>query len=43
MSYFKYENINIYYKVSGEGRPLVIIHGDTASSKNVYTRIKILF
>lgn len=33
MSYFEFENFKIYYKVSGEGEPLVIIHGDTASSK----------
>lgn len=33
MSYFEFENFKIYYKVSGEGKPLVIIHGDTASSK----------
>lgn len=40
MSYFKYENINIYYRVSGEGRPLVIIHGDTASSKMFTPELK---
>jgi len=40
MSYFKYENINIYYRVSGEGRPLVIIHGDTASSKMFIPELK---
>gem|GEM_PF-4582433 len=33
MSYNKYKNVNIYYRVYGEGIPLVIIHGDTASSK----------
>jgi pimeloyl-ACP methyl ester carboxylesterase len=40
MSYFKYENINIYYRVSGEGTPLVIIHGDTASSKMFIPELK---
>ncbi|MGN0144577.1 MAG: alpha/beta fold hydrolase [Clostridium sp.] len=35
MSYFKYNNYNIYYNVCGEGKPLVIIHGDTASSKMI--------
>ncbi len=40
MSYFKYKNINIYYRVSGEGRPLVIIHGDTASSKMFIPELK---
>lgn len=33
MSYFNYDNYKIYYNVTGEGKPLVIIHGDTASSK----------
>lgn len=33
MSYFKYQNFNIFYKVYGKGKPLIIIHGDTASSK----------
>ncbi len=40
MSYFKYKNFNIYYKVYGEGRPLVIIHGDTASSKMFIPELK---
>ncbi|EJO5349149.1 alpha/beta hydrolase [Clostridium botulinum] len=40
MSYFKYKNFNIYYKVYGEGDPLVIIHGDTASSKMFIPELK---
>ncbi|MCT4545044.1 MAG: alpha/beta hydrolase [Vallitalea sp.] len=40
MAYFKYENINIYYKVYGKGRPLIIIHGDTASSKMFIPELK---
>lgn len=40
MSYFKYQNFNIYYKVYGEGKPLVIIHGDTASSKMFMPELK---
>ncbi len=40
MSYFKYQNFNIYYKVYGEGKPLVIIHGDTASSKMFIPELK---
>lgn len=40
MSYFKYENFNIYYKIYGEGKPLVIIHGDTASSKMFMPELK---
>ncbi len=33
MSFFKYKNKNIYYKVTGEGKPVVFLHGNTASSK----------
>lgn len=40
MSYFEFENIKIYYRVSGEGEPLVIIHGDTASSKMFIPELK---
>lgn len=40
MSYFKYKNLNIYYKVYGKGEPLVIIHGDTASSKMFIPELK---
>lgn len=40
MSYFKFENSKIYYRVSGEGSPLIIIHGDTASSKMFMSELK---
>lgn len=40
MSYLKYEGKNIYYKACGEGRPLIIIHGDTASSKMLMPEVK---
>lgn len=33
MAYFKYENKKIYYKEIGSGVPLILLHGDTASSK----------
>ena len=33
MSYFIYETKNIYYQVTGRGKPLMLLHGDTASSK----------
>ncbi|MBS6115696.1 alpha/beta fold hydrolase [Thomasclavelia spiroformis] len=33
MSYFKYYDKNIYYSVIGEGTPLMLLHGNTASSK----------
>jgi len=32
MSYYEQQGYKIYYKVCGEGDPLVIIHGSTASS-----------
>jgi len=33
MSYFTYENKNIYYSITGDGKPVVLLHGDTASSR----------
>lgn len=33
MSYLKYGGQNIYYEKSGSGLPLILLHGDTASSK----------
>lgn len=33
MSYFKYAEKNIYYEEIGTGFPVVLLHGDTASSK----------
>lgn len=32
MAYFKYNDKNIYYKEIGEGKPLIFLHGNTASS-----------
>ncbi|MFX0203857.1 MAG: alpha/beta fold hydrolase [Candidatus Hodarchaeota archaeon] len=32
MSYYTHEEYTIYYKVCGEGEPLLLIHGSTASS-----------
>lgn len=40
MSYFKYKNSKIYYDKFGTGKPLVIIHGDTASSKMIMSEAK---
>lgn len=40
MSYFMYENTNIFYKVAGHGEALVIVHGDTASSKMLMSEMK---
>lgn len=38
MSYFKYKSKNIYYQEIGEGRPLLLLHGNTASS-NMFSSI----
>lgn len=32
MSYFKYQSKRIFYKEAGNGKPLIMLHGDTASS-----------
>lgn len=32
MSYFYYQSKKIFYKETGTGKPLVMLHGDTASS-----------
>lgn len=32
MSYFNFENKKVYYNSIGEGQPLMLLHGDTASS-----------
>lgn len=36
MSYFQYENKNIFYSESGSGAPLLLLHGNTASSNMFY-------
>lgn len=33
MSYFDYEGKQIYYEIIGEGKPLMLLHGNTSSSK----------
>lgn len=33
MSYFEFEGKKIFYSESGSGRPLLLLHGNTASSK----------
>lgn len=38
MGYFNYNNKRIYYNESGAGRPLVLLHGNTASS-NMFAEI----
>ena len=32
MLYFKYQSKRIFYKEVGSGKPLIMLHGDTASS-----------
>lgn len=36
MSYYKFENKNVYYNEMGTGRPLLLLHGNTASSNMFY-------
>lgn len=38
MSFFNYQSNKVYYKEVGEGRPLLLLHGNTASS-NMFTDI----
>ena len=33
MSYFNYQSKKIYYTETGEGKPVLFLHGNTASSK----------
>lgn len=33
MSYFMYQSKKIYYSETGNGKPVVFLHGDTASSR----------
>lgn len=33
MSYFEYKNTQVYYKLSGNGFPVIFLHGNTSSSK----------
>ena len=33
MSYFDFENKSLFYTISGTGKPLLLLHGNTASSK----------
>ncbi|MCG8411750.1 MAG: alpha/beta fold hydrolase [Bacteroidales bacterium] len=33
MSYFKFDNKKVFYKQIGKGEPLILLHGNTASSK----------
>ncbi|WP_407312484.1 alpha/beta fold hydrolase [Desulfosporosinus sp. SB140] len=41
MSFFRYEGVNVYYKVVGKGNtPLLFLHGNTASSKMFTQKVK---
>ena len=33
MSYFTYENKRVFYRITGSGKPLALLHGNAASSK----------
>lgn len=36
MAYFKFEEKQIYYSETGQGKPLLLLHGNTASSRMFY-------
>jgi len=40
MAYFRYNNQTIHYKIKGEGFPLLLLHGNTASSKMFFPVLK---
>jgi len=40
MSHFTYNNKKVYYKITGQGEPLLLLHGNTASSKMFASVIK---
>lgn len=33
MAYFEFENRKVYYKIQGKGEPLLLLHGNTVSSR----------
>ena len=42
MSFFNYEDKKVYYEIVGEGTPLLLIHGNTSSSK-LFTQLLPLY
>jgi len=40
MAYFKFENKNIFYEISGEGEPLLLFHGNSVSSRMFHPLLK---
>ncbi len=40
MPRFKYESKDVYYKIYGNGKPLLLLHGNTASSKMFKSLLK---
>lgn len=40
MAYFRFENRKVFYKKKGQGEPLLLLHGNTMSSKMFVTVIK---
>jgi pimeloyl-ACP methyl ester carboxylesterase len=41
MAYFKFDNNNVYYKIVGNGKPLLLLHGNTVSSKMFNSILKV--
>lgn len=42
MSLFNYEDKKVYYEIVGEGHPLLLLHGNTSSSK-LFTQLMPLY
>lgn len=40
MAYFKFEHKRIFYKILGEGEPVILLHGNTVSSKMFNSLLK---
>ncbi len=40
MAYFEFENKKVFYKIKGQGEPVLLLHGNTVSSKMFSTVIK---
>lgn len=42
MPYFKFDNNNVYFRIEGAGIPIILLHGNTASS-NMFARVESMY
>lgn len=40
MAYFQFDNKKVFYKITGEGEPLILLHGNTVSSRMFSSLLK---